>query len=79
MEWQHIYASPADKYKQNMQMYVGTLREYFRGRLWCDSFLFCIWSWYCKGCDFMTYLKNIGAFHLPSSRYRTLADVSSRI
>jgi hypothetical protein len=24
MEWQHIYASPADKYKQNMQMYVGT-------------------------------------------------------
>jgi hypothetical protein len=40
MEWQHICASPADKYKQNMQMYVGTLRKNFRGSLLRDSFLF---------------------------------------
>jgi hypothetical protein len=29
MEWYHVYASPADKHKQNRQMCVGTFRKNF--------------------------------------------------
>jgi len=40
MEWQHIYASPVGRCKQNTQMCVGTLRKNIRGGLLCDFFLF---------------------------------------